>query len=70
MLFTRVYAIHRNDKAFKEMYSEMVSWIRKASPKAEVIGSESNEKGILEILKTKKKCSRQKQCFYFRNYTL
>ena len=65
MHFTRVCAIRRNDKAFKEMYSEMVSWIRKASPKAEVIGSESNEKGILEILKTKKKMFAAKTMFLF-----
>ncbi|CAB3992356.1 Hypothetical predicted protein [Paramuricea clavata] len=37
------------DKAYKQLYSELVSWIRKATAKAEVTGALSHEEGAFEI---------------------
>lgn len=43
--FIRYSFLFRKQKAYKQIYSEMVSWIRKASPKAEVTGAVSPEEG-------------------------
>jgi hypothetical protein len=37
--------LFRKDKAYKQLYSELVSWIRKATAKAEVTGALSHEEG-------------------------